>query len=97
MRAAGKERIREQYAWRDVVYLLDADDTFDNGSMDTDCAAMLQGEHRYERGLVYVNHLAACYGLGVRGWHRVEVVPGVGHDGAAMYRSAEGQRALFAR
>jgi hypothetical protein len=84
--------LRAAYRERQVVYLLGAeDDDPDDDLLDVSCAAMLQGDHRLERGLRFVEHLEQHYASPV---HEAVVVPGVGHSASALYDSAL-VRALF--
>ena len=83
------------YLRRHITYLLGGDDTeTTQPSLDRTCAAQAQGANRLQRGLHYAQH------LGRRAPNctvRLTVVPGVGHDAAAMFGSAAGLDALFGR
>jgi pimeloyl-ACP methyl ester carboxylesterase len=85
-----------RYRTRTVTYLLGDQDT-DSADplLDTSCAANWQGAHRFERGQQYFTYLGAVFGPGVYATQSRLVVPGVGHDGNAMFTSPNGQRALF--
>lgn len=76
-----------QFVGRNITYLLGSGSGTDNALNTTDCAAVLLGPTRYQRGENMFRYMDLSYG----GVHRHErlVVPGVAHDGAAMYRSAE--------
>lgn len=81
-----------QYASRQVTVFTGGADTVDNGDLDTDCGAMLQGANRMVRGQNFVNHLKA---LKPGAPHKFVVVPGVDHDGEAMLGSPLARTALF--
>jgi hypothetical protein len=81
-----------EYLARDVVVLLGEDDVENDDDLDTSCPAALQGEHRRERGLVYLDHLDARF---PEHTHVLATVPDVGHDHTAMYASAAALAALF--
>ena len=77
---------------RDVRILLGTADTGDV-NLDTTCAASLQGEHRYARGLSYVAHIAE---LGPSA-HELTTVDGAEHSRSQMFLSDPGLAALFVR
>ncbi len=78
---------------RSVRILLGDADTL-SASLDTSCAAMLQGSRRYERGLVLARFMDEFFpGHG----HRKMVVPGAGHSSRDMWTSQVGLAALFLR
>ena len=94
--AAGADSIRNMYRRREVVYLLgEKDNDPGSPSLDVSCAAMLQGQHRLERGTVYYNYLKDYYGEGITGKQVLDTVPGVGHDNYGMYTSLAGLYYLF--
>lgn len=86
--------IVSQYQQREVIYLLGDKDT-GSASLDTGCRAMLQGEHRYERGTVYYEYLQYYYGSSIRLVQRKSVVQGVDHNHTKMFRSDEGRKYIF--
>jgi hypothetical protein len=84
------QEIRANLAGRDLRILLG---TADTGSADLDmtCAGMLQGEHRYDRGLKIMAFMDAFFpGHG----HRVYQVWGVGHSNRQMFTSLTGLQAI---
>ena len=94
--ASDATAIRARYARRAVVYLLGADDSNpDDPSLDTSCAAEWQGEDRLDRGRRHFAYIGTAFGEVVYGSHVLAVVPGVGHDGPAMYLSDAAMEALF--
>lgn len=90
--AAHLGSIPDAYLARDVRLLLGEDDVLQDEDLDTSCPAVLQGEHRRERGLVFAAYLDARFPGHAHG-HLV--VPGVGHSAGAMYRSPEALAILF--
>jgi hypothetical protein len=85
------EEIREHLVGRDLRILLG---TADTGSADLDmtCGGMLQGEHRYDRGLKIMAYMEAFFpGHG----HREYQVPGVGHSNRQMFTSFSGLQAIY--
>jgi hypothetical protein len=85
-------QIPDAYLARDVVYLLGDDDIYEDEDLDTSCPAQLQGEHRFERGLLFVDHLDARFPGHA---HARVTVPGVGHSSGDMYTSDVGVSVLF--
>jgi pimeloyl-ACP methyl ester carboxylesterase len=96
MAAVNATTLSTRYANSRVTYLLGALDTNpSDSSMDTGCAAKLQGSTRLERGLRYAAHLRRVLPPVVTARHRTVVVPGVGHTARGMFISPQGQTALF--
>lgn len=84
--------IQTQLVSRDVVYLLGDADSLSSG-LDMSCAANLQGEYRYVRGLTLLNYLNQFYPGHA---HSLAIVAGVGHSNREMYTSDMGLLTLFA-
>lgn len=92
----GAERIREQYGRREVIYLMGMYDNDPQGAaLARGCAAMLQGDHRLERGITYFNHIDAFYAERGGHRHRISFVPRVAHDHAGIWASDEGVLHIF--
>jgi pimeloyl-ACP methyl ester carboxylesterase len=72
------------YTSRRVTIINGGDDTVDNGDLDTNCAAMLEGPNRAVRGANYLSYIRQ---LAPRAPHDRIVVPGVGHDHYALFES----------
>lgn len=86
--------LEQAYLARDVTLLLGSLDTNPHHpALDVGCAAEAQGATRLARGLAYARYLAWRDGAAFR--HVVREVPGVGHDGEAMFTSPLGVAALF--
>ncbi len=80
------------YTARRVTIVNGAEDTVDNGNLDTDCEANLQGPNRLARGEAFHERMRALHPDAP---HRRIVVPGVDHDKEALYGSAPVVEALF--
>ncbi|MGE3857823.1 MAG: alpha/beta hydrolase [Dehalococcoidia bacterium] len=91
--AIGADTLRTQYRARDVTILLGALDRSDEDNLDRGCEARLQGAQRYERGVLFYQYVQALFPP--VGDHRLRIVPGVGHDAAAMLRSEAALDAVF--
>lgn len=92
----GVDALARQYASRSVVYLMGAEDNDPEAAyLDRNCAAMLQGAHRLERGQTYHAYLAYKFGDTVHDCHQLVVVPGVGHSAPRMFLSPQGRRVIF--
>ncbi len=90
---ASSAAIEAAYAARQVVYLWGGADTNPNQpALDKSCAAELQGPYRLARGESYFAYLK---GRDPHLAHTAAIVPGVGHDGDAMFTSPQGLKALF--
>ena len=82
------------YVARDVTYLVGQLDTNpEQPALDRSCMAETEGATRFERAHNYYAALRARDGDQLR--HRLIEVPGVGHDGDAMFTSPAGLAALF--
>ena len=86
------QQAQAQYASRTVTIINGGADDFDNGDLDTDCAAMLQGPNRNSRGQYFLAHFLA---LQPNAPHNRVVVPGVAHDSGEMFASPLAAPALF--
>ena len=85
--------IEQAYAARSVTYLWGGADTDPNHpALDKSCAAEAQGPYRLARGEAYFAYLKARHPTLAQ---VSAVVPGVGHNEAAMFGSAAGLAALF--
>ena len=94
LNSVGSATIIDQYQNRNMVYLLGEDDTERSSSLDKTCPADLQGDHRFERGTVYYEHLKHYY-PGIHYMHRKRVVPDVDHDHEDMFKSADGKKYIM--
>jgi hypothetical protein len=83
---------RAQYASRIVTIFNGGADTFDNGDLDTDCGANLQGPNRNARGQYFFQHFKA---LAPNAPHKRIVVPGVAHESDEMLTSPLASATLF--
>ena len=96
MAAVGAVELSRRFESRLVAYLLggDDDDPLSPG-LDTSCAALLQGEHRLERGEVFGRHLVDRFGEEIRTRHETSIIPGVAHSARRMIQSGCGIYYLF--
>jgi hypothetical protein len=94
--AVGLFQLMLNYQSRNTIYLLgELDNDPNSSSLATDCSAMLQGDHRLQRGEAYFNHVNLFFGSENLVSHRKEVIPGVGHSGADMFASDCGLYFLY--
>ena len=93
MAVLGAARLTEQYRRRDVTILLGADDRSRGENLDESCAADLQGQHRFERGMRFYQYVTTLFPPSGR--HQLEVVPDAPHDAEVMLTSEAGRAALF--
>ena len=91
MSIAGTDSIRIRYSRREVIYLIGGSD--DGGT--TDCQSMAQGNHRYERSIIYFNYLQYYFSSGILGRHQRAIIPNIDHDSYNIFNSACGRKALF--
>jgi len=82
-----EEELLQQQISRNTIYLLGTDDTQTEGTLNTtDCAAVLLGSNRLERGRNIFNYFETFYPDNNQ--QKIEV-EGVGHDANAMFNSDE--------
>ncbi len=91
MNATGNTKIRSNYPTRDVHYFIGDEDT-GSSSLDTSCAAMAEGEQRYQRSMIYIDFMDKYYPNHV---HAHTVIEGIGHSSSKLYGSEEAQCVLF--
>jgi len=88
------EAVITRYGARHIVHLVGENDNDPNGDgLDLSCQAMLQGNHRRERGEVYASHLGNVFGSTSN--HHFEVIAGAGHNGRQMITSDRGRHFIF--
>eukprot|EP00026_Physarum_polycephalum_P009210 Phypoly_transcript_09324.p1 GENE.Phypoly_transcript_09324~~Phypoly_transcript_09324.p1 ORF type:complete len:373 (+),score=37.87 Phypoly_transcript_09324:273-1391(+) len=98
----GKTEIRNDFRHKDVVYLVGTKDTCNtllehncgcsDSSLDTECAAEMQGYCRLMRGAVYYQYLNFYYKTHNQ---KLYFVDGVGHDGCGMITSNSSIFSIF--
>ncbi len=92
----GSAVLRANYEARPVDYLLGGNDIDPfSGYLEKNCEAMLQGEFRLQRGLLYRAHLVNTFGPEVLAQHFFAIVPNVAHDQRGIFTSACGIHTLF--
>ncbi len=90
------DTVRARYARRHVVHLVGQDDVNPyDVYLDRTCPAMLQGDQRYERAVVYWNYLQQTFGEQLGPQQAIAVVPWAGHHHYEMFPSACGLFHLF--
>lgn len=88
--------VRQQYGERIVGYVVGANDHNPNdGSLDRDCEAMLQGTQRVSRMVNYYAYLQAFYGPEITLRHSLAIEPGISHQGENLVKSPTGLRFLL--
>jgi hypothetical protein len=86
--------LESSYVTRDVVYMLGQRDVNPNHpALDKSCMGEAQGPYRLARGRSYFQYLQLRHPSGLA--HQLIEVPGVGHDGDAMFTSPQGRAVLF--
>jgi hypothetical protein len=94
MSQVGADLIRQTYPQKDVVYLLGGEDTRE-AHLEQTPNAMLQGANRLARGQIYYHYLQHLYGESIRRRQKIAIIPCVGHDHAAIFKSKTGLQALL--
>ena len=85
--------MRIRYLTRPVHYLLG---TADLHADDQSCDAKAQGAGHLERGILFWKYITESYpGPWIDTIQKLDFVPGVPHDKFLMWKSKEGQAALF--
>jgi len=90
------DRIRSQYKYRNVLYLVGSNDTDTNDpTLSTTCQSNLQGSQRLERANIFYNYLKHYYGPQIMSNHRYVIVQGVGHNGRDLMTSEKALEFIF--
>lgn len=90
---ASRVQMRVRYLTREFHYLLG---TADLDAIDQRCEAKIQGAGHFERGQLFWKYLTETYpGPWIDSIQKLQLVEGVAHDATAMWKSKEGQCALF--
>ncbi len=85
--------MKQNFEGRDVIYLLGtADSDPHHEYLVRDCGADLQGEHRFQRGMNFYNHIQNVI---PDNNHSLVKVPERWHSSGVMYPSSSGRVALF--
>ncbi|HEY2202868.1 MAG TPA: hypothetical protein VGH99_00115 [Pseudonocardia sp.] len=87
-----EQQIVATYTGRRVTYLLGGSDTDKDEDLDTDCAAMVQGRNRFQRGTRFFDWVRSRF---PQAPHTRVVVPGIGHDHDRLFDSAQARPVLF--
>jgi hypothetical protein len=96
MAAVGTPEILNRYPHKEIAYLQGGEDNDPEAYLlDRTCEAMLQGEQRQQRGLIYYNYLQYLFGDLVQKNQAIEIIPGVGHSFKHMFTSIIGLKYIF--
>jgi len=91
----GADTMRRRYPTRQVTYLVgEEDDDPNDRNLARSAPAMLQGENRLERSVIYYNYLRHVFGPEIEQTQRLAVVPGAGHESGPVFRSEAGLQAI---
>ena len=85
------DTIRYRYSSKNINYLIGNED---NGGTSY-CESTVQGEGRYQRALVYYNHLMSQFGENVIENHKIAIIDNVSHDAAQVFGSECGVFSVF--
>ena len=81
-----------------ILYAVGSEDNDPDGNaVDNSCPAVLQGEDRLERGMIYFNYLKHFYGPEIEELQSFVSVPEVGHSHNPLFRSKEVRDWIFNR
>jgi predicted outer membrane repeat protein len=94
MSELGVERIREQFARREVVYMAGSTD---NPPIEKEDARLLWGNTILQFRIIHFNHIKDYFGREILNRQRLVVVPGVAHNHREMFNSRAGITYLFDR
>lgn len=95
MSQLGKHELTKRFQRREVSYFLGSDDTQKDEGLDTSAPAMLQGKNRFERGIIYLNHLVKCFGREILNRHSLSILPNVGHNYQHVFSASACLNYLF--
>ncbi len=90
-----REKIRQQYKRRNIIYMLGVKDAVPDASMSIHPSAMLQGPNRLKRGLIYYDHLIDEFGPEIKNRHKLVIIRNVGHSGRSMILSPLGAKNII--
>jgi hypothetical protein len=79
------QTIQTRLLTRPVMFVLGTADTDRDWSLDKSCEADVQGENRYERGLLYKHHLRTFVKNSPKSQNIWLEIPGVGHNSTEMF------------
>lgn len=67
------------------MFVLGMADTDRDWGLDKSCEAIVQGENRYERGLLYKHHLRSFVNSAAESRHIWLEIPEVGHEATRIF------------
>jgi hypothetical protein len=77
--------IRTRLLARPIIFVLGMADTDCDWGLDKSCEADVQGENRYERGLLYKHHLRLFVKGSTKSQHIWLEIPEVGHEATEIF------------
>lgn len=80
-----KQDIQARLMNRPIVFLLGQEDTKRSWSLDKSCEVEVQGENRYERGMLYKHHLQSFVKGGQNSKHHWIIIPEVSHNSNEIF------------
>jgi hypothetical protein len=83
--------IQDRFMKRTIVYFIGDDDNYDNGSLDTSCAAEMQGTQRFERARKYWHHLINRFGSQAMMRQVMVCIPGGVHRASSVWDTSCGR------
>jgi pimeloyl-ACP methyl ester carboxylesterase len=96
MTSTTADQMETAFKNKNVIYLLGSQDTDpEDTNIDDTCSAVLQGPNRMARGIAYYHYLGHIFGPSIYANQIEAIVPGVAHDGNAIYNSAVATQYLF--
>lgn len=84
-----KQNIKARLLNRPILFLLGQEDAERSWSLDKSCQVEVQGENRYERGMLYKHHLQSLVNGGQNSKHHWMIIHGVGHDSNEIFTHTE--------
>ena len=91
MNQSTEDTIIAQYLRSQIIYLI--------GSLDyggtTYCESSVQGSHRYDRSIVYFQHLLEMFNVEILENQKIAIVDGVSHDAQELFSSDCGVYSIF--
>ena len=94
-----RDDLAHHYSNRNVIHLVGSEDRIIGSNRrhtGVSSVDVLQGKDRLERAVFYFAHLHRVFGENwINRFHRLEIVPGVGHGGRGMITSASGCHYIF--
>jgi len=87
--------MRKNYYNKKILYLVGSKDNKKDSSMSTTKGAILQGDNRMQRALIYYNYLQDYFSTKITKNQKMAIIEGVGHWGRGLMASKEGLEFIF--